>query len=31
MTLESDTKFEQKLTCGFENNKNDLANFHQDT
>ena len=31
MTLESDAKFEEKLTCGFENNMKNLANFHQST
>ena len=30
MALESDAKFEEKLTCGLENNRN-LANFHQST
>ena len=30
MTLESDAKFEEKLTCGLENNKN-LVSFHQCT
>ena len=29
MTLECDTKFEEKLTCGLENDIRDLANFHQ--
>ena len=30
MTLECDAKFEEKLTCGSENNmKMNLANFHQ--
>ena len=29
MTLESDSKFEEKLTCGLENNMKNLANFHQ--
>ena len=29
MTLESDAKFEEKLTCGLENNMRNLANFHQ--
>ena len=31
MTLESDAKFEEKLTCGLENNMRNLANFHQST
>ena len=31
MTLESDTKFEEKLTCGSKNNMRSLANFHQST
>ena len=31
MTLESDAKFEEKLTCGLENNMKNLANFHQST
>ena len=31
MTLESDAKFEEKLTCGFENNMRNLANFHPST
>ena len=31
MTLESDTKFEEKLTFGLENNMSSLANFHQNT
>ena len=31
MTLKSDTKFEEKLTCGLENNMRNLANFHQTT
>ena len=30
MTLKSYTKFEEKLTCGLENDKN-LVNFHQST
>ena len=29
MTLESDAKFEKKLTCGLENDMRNLANFHQ--
>ena len=33
MTLESDAKFEEKLTwtCGLENNMRNLGNFHQST
>ena len=31
MTPESDAKFEEKLTCGLENNMRNLANFHQST
>ena len=31
MTLESDAKFEGKLTCGSENNMRNLANFYQST
>ena len=31
MTLESDAKFEEKLTCGLENDMKNLANFHQST
>ena len=30
MTIESDARFEEKLTCALENNMN-LANFHQST
>ena len=29
MVLESDTKFEEKVTCGLENDMKNLANFHQ--
>ena len=29
MALKSDTKFEEKLTCGLENDMRNLANFHQ--
>ena len=29
MTLNIDTKFEEKLTCGLENDMRNLANFHQ--
>ena len=31
MTLESDSKSEEKLTCGLENNMWNLANVHQST
>ena len=31
MTLESDAKIKEKLTCGLENNMRNLANFHQST
>ena len=31
MTLESDAKFEEKLTCGLENSMRNLASFHQST
>ena len=31
MTLKSHTKFEEKLTCGWENDIKNLANFHQNT
>ena len=31
MRLESDAKFEEKLTCGLENNMRNFANFHQST
>ena len=31
MTLKSDAKFEEKLTCGLENYMSNLANFHQNT
>ena len=31
MTLESDVQFEEKLTCGLENDIRNLANFHQST
>ena len=31
MTLKSDAKFEEKLTCGLENGMRNLANFHQST
>ena len=31
MTLRSDAKFEEKLTCGLKNDMRNLANFHQST
>ena len=31
MTLENDAKFEEKLTCGLENDMRNLENFHQST
>ena len=31
MTIESDAKFEEKLTCGLENDMMNLADFHQST
>ena len=31
MTLKSDTKFEEKLTCGLENDRRNMANFDQGT
>ena len=31
MTLESDTKFKENLTCGLENDMRNLGNFHQST
>ena len=31
MALENDAKFEEKLTCGLENNMSNLANFQQST
>ena len=31
MTLKSDAKFEEKLTYGLENDKMNLADFHQST
>ena len=31
MTLKSNAKFEEKLTCGLENYMRNLANFHQST
>ena len=31
MMLESDAKFEGKVTCGLENDMKNLENFHQST
>ena len=31
MTLQSDAKFEEKLTYGLENDMRNLAKFHQST
>ena len=31
MTLKSHVKFEEKLTCGLQNNMSNLANFHLKT
>ena len=31
ITLKSDAKFEVKLTCAFQNDMRNLANFHQST
>ena len=31
MTLKSDAKFEEKLTCGLKNDVRNLANFYQST
>ena len=31
MTLKSDVKFEEKLTCRLENDMKHLVNFHQST
>ena len=31
MMLESDAKFEEKVTCCLENDMKNLANFHQST
>ena len=31
MTLKSGAKFEEKLTCGVENDMRNLVNFHQST
>ena len=31
MTLKSDAKFEEKLTCGLENDMRNLVSFYQST
>ena len=31
MSLKRDIKFEEKLTCGLENDMRNMANFHQST
>ena len=31
MTLKCDAKFEEKLTCGLENDMRNLTNFHPST
>ena len=31
MTLKSDAKFEEKMTCGLKNDIRNWANFHQST
>ena len=31
MTLKCDAKFDEKLTCGFENDMRNLADIHQST
>ena len=31
LTLERDAKFEEKLTCGLENNMRNLESFHEST
>ena len=31
MTMKSDAKFEEKLTCGLENDMRNMANFYQNT
>ena len=31
MTLKSNAKFEEQLTCGLKNDMKDLENFHQST
>ena len=31
MTLKSDAKFEERLTCGLVNDMKNMAHFHQST
>ena len=31
MTMKGDAKFEERLTCGLENDMRNIANFHQST
>ena len=31
MTLKNDAKFQEKLTCGLENDMRNMASFHQKT
>ena len=31
MTMKSDAKFEEKLTCGLENDMRNMASFYQNT
>ena len=31
MTLKAEAKFEEKLTCGLENDMRNMVNFHQNT
>ena len=31
MTLKSDAKFQEKLTCGLENDMRNMTKFHQST
>ena len=31
LTVKNDAKFEEKLTCGLENDMRNMANFHQST
>ena len=31
MTLKNDAKFEEKLSCGLENDMRNMTNFHQNT
>ena len=31
MTMKSDAKFEEKMTCSLENEMKNMANFHQST